>query len=323
MTRPMTALALVLSLCASACAREASTEAEGAAETAATEAAVEAAESAAALAVAQDIADNAPDSAWRTIDPENLLRVQTRHGDIWVELAPEFAPNHVERVRALAREGWYDGTVWHRVIDGFMAQGGVRFDDMQAAPEGYAPLQAEFTTLRGPELEISELMDKPLPSRGARLKAGFWNGFQVMTQPIAQAAIRADGQVESFLAHCPGAAAAARTNDPNSARFQFYITRDEAPHLNAQYTAWGEVRVGQEAVNSIKTGTLGQDMAGVPDLINSVSVAADLPEAERLTIQVMDTASPVFVEYLDALAAANGGELPDVCEIEAPVRVME
>jgi len=312
----MTAVALVMALCASACARETASESE--AETTGAAQGSEAAAQSQAEDGAQPgaaIIAQAPDSAWRTVNPEDLLRIETRHGDIWVELAPEFAPNHVAQVKALARQGWYDGTVWHRVIDGFMAQGGVRFDDPQAEPEGVQRLAAEFTVSRGAEMEISELMDKRVPSRAARWQAGF--------QPIAQAAIRADGQVESFIAHCPGAAAAARTSDPNSAMFQFYITRDEAEHLNAQYTAWGEVRVGQDVVNSIKTGTLGQDMAGVPDLINSVRVVADLPEDERPSVQVMDTRSETFSAYLDAIAQANGGSLPDLCEIEAPVRVME
>ncbi len=319
MTRPMTALALVLSLCASACAEEG---AETASETAAADtSAVQPAET--GPSAAEAVIAAAPDSAWRTVDPEDLLRIETRHGDIWIELAPEFAPNHVARMRQLARQGWYDGTVWHRVIDDFMAQGGQRFDDPQAVPENAPPLQGEFTMARDASMEILELADKRVTSRRTTMKAGFWNGFQVITQPIAQAAIRADGRVEAFIAHCEGAAAAARTNDPNSARFQFYVTRAEAEHLNANYTAWGEVRAGQEAANAIKTGTLGQDMAGVPDLINSMRVAADLPEDEQPVIQVMDTNSDTFAAYLDALREENGGELPDFCEIEAPVRILE
>ena len=67
---------------------------------------------------------SAPDAAWRTVDPENLLLVDTKYGQIAVELFPEIAPKHVAQVKALARDGFYDNVPFHRVIDGFMAQGG-------------------------------------------------------------------------------------------------------------------------------------------------------------------------------------------------------
>jgi len=57
-------------------------------------------------------------------DPENTLLMETSQGDVVIQLRPDLAPNHVTRVKELAREGFYDGVVFHRVIDGFMAQGG-------------------------------------------------------------------------------------------------------------------------------------------------------------------------------------------------------
>ena len=57
-------------------------------------------------------------------DPENTLIVETTKGPVVIELRPDLAPNHVEHIKKLAREGFYDGVVFHRVIDGFMAQGG-------------------------------------------------------------------------------------------------------------------------------------------------------------------------------------------------------
>jgi peptidylprolyl isomerase len=56
--------------------------------------------------------------------PENTLLLETKDGTITIELLPELAPLHVERIRTLAARGFYDGTVFHRVIEGFMAQGG-------------------------------------------------------------------------------------------------------------------------------------------------------------------------------------------------------
>ena len=57
-------------------------------------------------------------------DPENTLLMETSQGDVVIKLRPDLAPNHVTRIKELAREGFYNGVVFHRVIEGFMAQGG-------------------------------------------------------------------------------------------------------------------------------------------------------------------------------------------------------
>ena len=76
-------------------------------------------------------------------DPENTLIMDTTKGKVVIGLRPDLAPKHVERIKKLAREGFYDGIAFHRVIDGFMAQTG--------CPEGtgmgsskYPDLKAEF-----------------------------------------------------------------------------------------------------------------------------------------------------------------------------------
>ena len=57
-------------------------------------------------------------------DPENTLLMETSKGSVVIECLPDLAPGHVKHIKELAREGFYDGVVFHRVIDGFMAQGG-------------------------------------------------------------------------------------------------------------------------------------------------------------------------------------------------------
>ena len=57
-------------------------------------------------------------------DPDNTLIMTLDGGDVVIQLRPDLAPGHVERIKELAREGFYDGIVFHRVIPGFMAQGG-------------------------------------------------------------------------------------------------------------------------------------------------------------------------------------------------------
>ncbi len=59
-----------------------------------------------------------------TKDPENTLVLDIDHGQVVIEMRPDLAPNHVARIKELARDGFYDGIVFHRVIEGFMAQSG-------------------------------------------------------------------------------------------------------------------------------------------------------------------------------------------------------
>ncbi len=58
------------------------------------------------------------------MDPENTLHMALEAGTVTIKLRPDLAPQHVNRIKELAREGFYDGVVFHRVIPGFMAQGG-------------------------------------------------------------------------------------------------------------------------------------------------------------------------------------------------------
>ena len=77
-------------------------------------------------------------------DAENTLYLNLKSGRVTIQLRPDLAPKHVERVRMLAREGFYNNTPFHRVIDGFMAQGG---DPTGTGTGGskYPDLKAEFT----------------------------------------------------------------------------------------------------------------------------------------------------------------------------------
>ena len=77
-------------------------------------------------------------------DPENTLIMDTTQGKVVIALRPDLAPKHVERIKQLAREGFYDGIVFHRVIDGFMAQTGCPKGTGTGGSE-YPNLAAEFS----------------------------------------------------------------------------------------------------------------------------------------------------------------------------------
>ena len=85
------------------------------------------------------------DETQAAMDAENTLLIELKDGVVTIQLRPDLAPNHVERIKTLARQGFYNGVVFHRVIEGFMAQGG----DPTGTGTGGSPLPnvaAEFTT---------------------------------------------------------------------------------------------------------------------------------------------------------------------------------
>ena len=112
----------------------------------------------------------------------------------------------------------------------------------------------------------------------------------------------------------------ARTGDPNSARSQFYITTGDPEHLNAQYTAWGRVRHGMEAVDAIAVGSAMEDPDFRPDVIRTMRVGSELAASEQVEVEVVDTTSDAFAAYLDTLRDEQGN-LPDICDITVPTRV--
>jgi peptidylprolyl isomerase len=146
------------------------------------------------------------------------------YGRVVIKLRRDLAPNHVERVKALARKGFYDKTPFHRVMAGFMAQGG--------DPTG--------TGTGGSDLP--------------NLKAEFSKTHFVR-----------------------GTVGAARSGDPDSANSQFFIMFAPAPHLDGQYTVWGEVVSGMEFVDQIKKGDSAQNgVVDQPDRIVKLQLAADV-----------------------------------------------
>jgi peptidylprolyl isomerase len=76
-------------------------------------------------------------------DPENTLVIETTKGQVVIAMRPDLAPNHVAHIKKLAREGFYDGIVFHRVIDGFMAQTGCP-NGTGTGGSKYPNLKAEF-----------------------------------------------------------------------------------------------------------------------------------------------------------------------------------
>jgi peptidyl-prolyl cis-trans isomerase B (cyclophilin B) len=156
-----------------------------------------------------------------TIDAKKkyVATMETSEGTITIELFPKEAPQHVNSFVFLSREGFYDGVIFHRVIPGFMIQGG--------DPDG--------TGMGGP---------------GYKVPAEFGS-----------------------RKHLRGVLSAARSSDPNSAGSQFFLMHAASPHLDRQYSAYGEITAGLEVVDKIASVPTGSnDRPKNPPKIVSIKI---------------------------------------------------
>ena len=259
-------------------------------------------------------------NAWREVAPENLLVLDTSRGRVLVEMTPEVAPNHVERIRRLAGQGFYDGQRFHRVIDWFMAQTGDPFsrdDDRTMWGEGqsaYPDLVAEFTFRRGPEMDFTPV------ARPAGAVVGFMGSLPVQSQPDEMMAQTGDGKVHGWGLYCPGVAGMARGDANDSANSQFFIMRQAYPSLDKRYTVWGRAVIGLDVVRSLAFGSDPSGVVAEPDTLTRVRVAADLPEGERPHVRVIDTHSQAFADLVAQVRATRGADF-SVCDIDLPAEV--
>lgn len=254
----------------------------------------------------------APDAApgdWRLIDPENVLVIDTTKGRILVELEPQAAPAHVERIKSLTRERFYDGLKFHRVIDYFMAQTG----DPLGTGEGQSPypdLKAEFTFRRDASMAFTPVAT---PKGSA---VGFMGGFPVQTQPDDLMIMTGDHKVWAWGLYCPGVAGMARGEGEDTGNSQFFLMRQTYPSLEKRYTAFGRVVAGLDVVRALKTGEPVVD----PDVMTKAQILADLPAGQRPTLAMLDTRSKAFAQIVERTRKAKGADF-SICDVEIPVQI--
>lgn len=278
-----------------------------------------------AAAAGSAFAGPADDPAnWRKIDPENLLVMTIKGEEVLIEMRPDFAPKHVERIRKIVRDGNWDKLPFHRVIDDFMAQGGETYAIYQIYPR-YGMLKAEFTFARKPAAQPVKWFGKSL----AGDQFGWLDGFVVQGQPDAVAAISDPPVAKTWALHCSGIASMARTPDPNSAETQFFLMRHprvgprEDGGLDAEYTIWGRALTGLETIRSIKAGAEEDDgvlAPGVADKLTKVVVAADMKPHLKPTVYVQRTDGPAFAAKFGTTTATTPSE---ACDVPQPEVVVE
>ena len=252
---------------------------------------------------------------YEAVDPQNLLVIDTTKGRIWVEMTPDVAPLHVERMRLLAREGFFNNVKWHRVIDGFMAQTG----DPSGTGEGgstHDDLKAEFTFRRGADTAFV-----PVATPGG-YPVGFHHSLPVTSQPDRFFSRTDDQKATAWGVYCPGVAGMARDDNPDSANSQFFLMRDYYPTLERRYTIWGRVIAGQDVVNSLNAGALPSGQVENPDMMLRVQVAADIPAAERTEVRRAKLDSAAFRSAVETIKQAKGADF-SVCDVPVPVQLIE
>ncbi len=259
------------------------------------------------------------DEDWRDVDPDNLMLIDVKYGRIAIELFPEFAPQHVRRMRALARAHFYDGLSFYRVIDGFVAQGGIGEGDDKKLKEWPAlkhefdhdaDRNMEFTPLNSPDVYAPEV--------------GHTHGFPSARDPK-------EGKL--WLVHCPGAVAMARDNDPDTGGTEFYVVIGQAPRrLDRNLSVFGRVLEGMQYLQKLNRGDPAVDSGVIKDpaerdAIIKVQMASDMPTRERPRFQVMRTDGPGFTIKKEERRSAvsefwlhQPAKVLEICSVAIPTR---
>jgi peptidylprolyl isomerase len=233
---------------------------------------------------------------WRAVDPENTLYMELPGGRVVIELAPAFAPKHVANVKALAREGYFDGLAILRVQDNYVTQwGDPDAEDMKKARPirtGKRTLEAEFDRALDPGMPFTKLPDGDVYAP----EVGFSDGFPVARDPKTG---------KCWLAHCYGMVGAGRDNAADSGGgTELYAVIGHSPrHLDRNVTLLGRVLKGMELLSGLPrgTGALGfYEKAEQRLAIKSVRVAADVSSAERSNLEVLRTSGPFFEALIES-----------------------
>lgn len=268
----------------------------------------------------QEILDASQPSDWRTLDPDNTLYLQLASGRVIIELAPDFAPEHVANIRTLASQGYWNGMSINRSQDNFVVQWG----DPAGEGEPRKPLGDAKTELPAEfERAADGLAFNALPDDdGYAPQVGFANGF---------AAARDADAGKAWLAHCYGAVGAGRDVAADSSNgTELYVVTGQSPRqLDRNITLVGRVVDGMQWLSVLPRGTgpLGfyEDAARrVP--IESIKLVAEVPEAKRTPLQVLRTDTATFDAFVESRRNRRddwykrpAGHI-DLCNIAIPTR---
>lgn len=270
---------------------------------------------------AEVIAQSTPGD-WRRPAPEDVLYLDLPGGRVVIELAASFAPAHADNIRALAREGYWDGLAILRSQDNYVVQWGdpnAGEKTARAFKQAKPTLPAEFAR-KATNLPFTRLADGDIYAP----EAGWSGSFPAARDPATG---------KAWLAHCYAMVGAGRDMAADSSNgAELYVVIGHAPrHLDLNITLVGRVLQGMEVLSVLPrgTGALGfYEKAEQRVPIASITLASELPEAERLHLEVFRTDTAAFERLVEARRNRREEWFLDpvghveLCNVPIPVRVV-
>lgn len=272
-----------------------------------------------ALGLSLSVSDGAfadSDSDWRAVDPENTIYIETESGRAIFELNPDFAPNHVKRVKDLIRDKHYDGAPAYRVIDGFVVQFGPGIE----GEEGIPTLKAEFSHSINPAAPFVLAQEPEFFTP----QTGFIRGFPVGRDPSRNL---------EYLVNCRGTINFSRGGADDAVAHLAIMTGQAPRHLDNNTSQFGRALMGMEHLIKFRLGDEAnggviespEDM----DHFTSIRIAADLPEEDQTKLMVMKTDTEAFRKVIEAQRHRDRdswfinstAEVVDVCYTKVPVKL--
>jgi len=258
------------------------------------------------------------DSDWRAVDPENTIYVETESGRAVFELNPDFAPNHVKRVKDLIRDKHYDGAPAYRVIDGFVVQFGPGIE----GEEGIPTLKAEFSHSINPEAPFVLVQEPEFFTP----QTGFIKGFPVGRDPSRNL---------EYLVNCRGTINFSRGGADDAVAHLAIMTGQAPRHLDNNTSQFGRVLMGMEHLIRFRLGdeSNGGLIERPEDMghFKSIRIAADLPEEDQTKLMVMKTDTEAFRMLIEGQRHRDRDDwfinptakVVDVCYTKVPVKLAE
>lgn len=265
-----------------------------------------------------NVIDSSIASDWRQPKQDNLLHLQTETGEVIFELAPQYAPKHIDNLRLLISERFFDGLAIVRSHDNYVVQWGdpnAGTDSAKNQGKALAKLEPEFFRTSQDSAMVA------IDSRDAYAdKVGFVNGFSV-----------ASDNDNTWLTHCYGALGVGRgmaANSGNSA--ELYVVTGHSPrHLDKNVTLIGRVLVGIELLSSLPRGTGPLGFYATPEertTIKAIRFGNELPQAQQSKLEIMRTDTDTFRNYVTSRTIRlnkwfldKTGKI-EVCNVGVPIR---
>lgn len=242
-----------------------------------------------------------------TLNPENVLVIDTTRGRLVVEMRPDIAPRAVERVKTLTRDRVYDGLLFHRVVPRFVAQTG-NPNNRDGGSSSLPNLPPEFL------FRFDVNTADAIATRSSDGHTGLLGSVPFAGAVPGDSARAADGLARAWGAYCPGVAGMGRQAARDSANSEIFFMLEADRRLDRDYTVWGRIVDGMPVLKALAAGV----PPAAPDAMTRVRVLSDVAASEKFQVML-----PPKAETLAAIAAARrrlGADF-SICDIEIKARI--